>query len=162
MLSEVRYVAELRNNLIFLTTLQANGYLFQLDRDKDIMRISKGVITVMTTMRTVGNIYKLLWDIIMDNLAFVKTDKNATKLWHMNFGYLSERWMMELHKRNLLKGVRSCTIGLCKYIVLGKQCSVHLKIGKYKTKGLLYYVHYDVWGPTKEPSWRLQVLCDIH
>ena len=59
--------------------------------------------------------------------------------------------MEELHKRNLPAGVKNCTIGLCKYYIIGKQCKVSFRTGKHTTKGILDYMHYDVWGPTNEP-----------
>lgn len=62
-------------------------------------------------------------------MVSVETDNDATKLWHMCLGHLNEHGMMEMHKRILLKGVRSCTFGLCKDCVLGKQCRVYFKTG---------------------------------
>ncbi|XP_050898029.1 uncharacterized mitochondrial protein AtMg00300-like [Lathyrus oleraceus] len=109
------------------------------------MRVIKGAMTVMTTRRTAGIIYKLLGGTVIGDVAFVKTDNDATKWWHMRLGHLSELRMMELYKRNLLKDVRSCTIGLCKYWILRKQCRVHFKIRKHKTNGILEYVYSDVW-----------------
>jgi len=40
---------------------------------------------------------------------------------HMQLGHLGERSMFELHKRILLKGVKSCKLGFCKYCVYEKQ-----------------------------------------
>lgn len=64
--------------------------------------------------------YRLLGGTVTGDVASVVIDNDAVKLWHMRLGHLSEHGMMELHKRNLLKGVCSCTIGLCKYCVIGK------------------------------------------
>jgi transposase InsO family protein len=151
-LTDVRYIPELRKNLISLGTLQANGYSYRSDGDRDILKVSKGALTVMRAKRTAGNIYKLLGNTVVGDVASVESDNDATKLWHLRLGHLSERGMMELHKRSLLKGVRSCKMDLCKYCVLGKQCRVRFKPGKHKTEGILDYVHSDVWGPTKEAS----------
>ncbi|CAI8585364.1 unnamed protein product [Vicia faba] len=59
-LSEVCYVPELRKNFISLDTLQVNVYSFRSDGDKDIMKVIKGEMTMMTTRKTADNIYKLL------------------------------------------------------------------------------------------------------
>lgn len=120
-LGEVRYVLELRNNLIPLGTLQANGYLFRSDGDRDIMRVSKGSMRLMMEMRNVDNIYMLLKSTIMGDVASVETDHDATKMWHMRLGHPSECTMIELHKRNLLNVICNCTIGLCNYCVFWKQ-----------------------------------------
>jgi hypothetical protein len=93
-----------------------------------------------------------LGNTIIGDVALVESHNDATKLWHLRLGHLSERGMMELHKRSLLKGVRSCKMDLCKYCVLGKHGCVRFKPGKHKTEGILDYVHFDVWGPTKEAS----------
>lgn len=77
----------------------------------------------------------------MGDVASVETDNDTTKFQHMHLGHLIERGMMELHKRNFMKGVCSCTIGLCKYCVLGKLRRVYFKINKHKTNGILYYVN---------------------
>src|ERR1044072_7065645 len=81
-LGEVRYVPELRKNVISLGTLQANGYSFKSDGDRDIMKVSKGARTVMKARRTQGNIYKLLGSTVVE----------------------------ELHKRDLLRGVQKQTV----------------------------------------------------
>ena len=59
-LSQVRYVPEVKKNLISLGTLQANGCSFKSNGNSDILRVSKGAMTVMRAKRTAGNIYKLL------------------------------------------------------------------------------------------------------
>jgi len=56
--------------------------------------------------------------------------------------------MMEIHARNLLKGVRICKMDLCKYCILEKLCRVWFKIEKHKIEENLGYVHFDVWGFT--------------
>lgn len=116
------------------------------------MGVSKGAKTMMMESTTTRNIYKLLWCTFMGDVASVETDNDATKLWHMRLDHLNEYGMIEIHMRNFLKGVCICIIGFCKYCVLGKQCIVRIKTRKHKTNGILDYVHFDIWGPTKEPS----------
>jgi hypothetical protein len=65
---------------------------------------------------------------------------------------MSELGMLELHKRNLLKGVKMCKLDLCKFCVLGKQNWVQFKTATHKTEGILDYVHYDVWGLVRTAS----------
>ena len=60
--------------------------------------------------------------------------------------------MVKLHKRNLLKGIKTCKLDFCKYCVLGKQNMVQFKTAMHKTEGILDYVHIDVWGPTRVAS----------
>ena len=51
-----------------------------------------------------------------------------------------------LHKGNLLKGVKTCKLDFCKYCVYGKQHRVNFKTGSHTSKGVLNYIHLDVWG----------------
>ena len=55
--------------------------------------------------------------------------------------------MLELHKRNLLKGVNTCKLDFCKYYVYRKQHRVSFKISPYTSKGVLDYIHSNVLGP---------------
>ena len=64
----------------------------------------------------------------------------------MRLGHIGERGMLELHKRNLLKGVKTCKLDFYKYYVYGKQHRVSFKTGSHTSKGVLDYIHLDVWG----------------
>ena len=64
----------------------------------------------------------------------------------MRLGHIDECGMLELHKRNLLKGVKTCKLDFCKYCVYGKQHRVSFKTGSHTSKGVLDYTHSDVWG----------------
>ena len=114
--------------------------------------MSKGVMTVMKGQKLAGNIYKLLGTTIIGGVATAKSELDSTFLWHMRLGYISECGMMELYKRNLLKGIKTCKLDFCKYCVFGKQNKVQFKIATRKTKGVLDYVHTDVWGPVRVAS----------
>jgi hypothetical protein len=74
------------------------------------MKFSKGVMVVMTGQKISSNIYKLLGNTIVGGVAALAESKNDDIfLWH-----ISERGMRELHKRNLLAGIKSCKLDLCK------------------------------------------------
>lgn len=65
---------------------------------------------------TIYSLYKLLENTITDRVAAstsAEPDIDNMILWHMRFGHLGERGIFELHKRNLLKGVKSCKLGFC-------------------------------------------------
>ena len=65
----------------------------------------------------------------------------------MRLGHIGERGMLELHKRNLLKGVKTCKLDFYKYCVYGKQDKVSFKTGSHTSKGVLDYIHLDIWSP---------------
>ncbi|RVX19433.1 Retrovirus-related Pol polyprotein from transposon TNT 1-94 [Vitis vinifera] len=85
-------------------------------------------------------------------VATVESESNSTVLWHMRLGHMGERGMMELHKRNLLKGIKTCKLDFCKYCVFGKHNKVQFKTTIHKTEAVLNYVHTDVWGPVRVAS----------
>jgi len=139
-----------------LGTLHKNCFISKADEDRETIRIVKGALTVMKGKITTRNIYKLLGSTVVGGLHSVESHDDNTKLWHMRLGHLSERGMTELHKRNLLHGVKTCKLDFCKFCVLGKQTRVSFMNGKHRTEGILDYVHSDVWGPTKESSFMKQ------
>ena len=55
----------------------------------------------------------------------------------MRLGHMGECGMQELHKRNFLKGVKTCKMEFCKYCVLEKQNKVQFKIATHKTTKFL-------------------------
>ncbi|KAE8684024.1 hypothetical protein F3Y22_tig00111160pilonHSYRG00030 [Hibiscus syriacus] len=151
-LSGVRHIPDLKKNLISLGTLHKNGFIPKADEDRETIRIVKGALTVMKGKMTAGNIYRLLGSTVAGGVHSVESCDDTTKLWHMRLAHLSERGMAELHKRNLLHGVKSCKLDFCKYCVLGKQTKVRFKTAKHTTQGILDYVHSDVWGPSTTSS----------
>ncbi|KAL6322109.1 hypothetical protein AAG906_005046 [Vitis piasezkii] len=77
-LCDVRHVPDLRKNLISLGTLDCNGFSYK--STSRVMKVSKGAMRVM---------------------------KDSIVLWHMRLGHMGERGIMELHKRNLLKDIKT-------------------------------------------------------
>ncbi|KAK4411836.1 Retrovirus-related Pol polyprotein from transposon TNT 1-94 [Sesamum angolense] len=82
----------------------------QINEDRETIRIVKGALIVKKGKITAGNIYKLLGNTVVDGVHSVNSFDDNTKLWHMRLGHLSEHGMIELHKRNLLHGVKSCKL----------------------------------------------------
>ena len=105
------------------------------------MKVRKSFLIVMKGQKLVGNIYKLMITIIVGGAATVELELDITTLWHMRLGHMGEHGMMELHKRKLLKGIKTCKLDLYKYFVFGKQNKVQFKKSTHKTKGILDFVH---------------------
>ncbi|GMJ02017.1 hypothetical protein HRI_003870900 [Hibiscus trionum] len=143
-LCDVRHILDLKKNLISLGTLHKNGLIPKADEGKETIRIVKGALNVMKGKITAGNIYKLLGSTIVGGAHSAESYDDNTKLSHMHLGHLSERGMVELHKRNLVHGFISCKLDFCEFCVLGKQTKVSFTTGKHKTKGILDYVYSDV------------------
>ena len=79
-------------------------------------------------------------------------DSKITSLLHRHLGHASERALLTLVKRGLLKGAKTCKLEFCENCVMGKQRRLKFGTTIYNTKGIIDYVHLDVWGPTKSAS----------
>ena len=110
------------------------------------MKITKGALMVMKGQK-ISTLYKLIGNTVVRRVAIitpVESSIDDTKLWHMRLGHIGERGMLELQKRNLLKGVKTCKLDFCKYYVYGKQHRVSFKTGSHTSKGVLDYIHSNV------------------
>ena len=119
-LADVRHIPELRKNLISLGALDSNGCKYIAEGG--VLKVIKGVMVVMKG-QLAGNLYRLIGSTVIGG-ASVTTDAvfdtDDTYLWHMRLGHMGERGLMELHKRKMLKGVKTCKLNFCKYCVFGK------------------------------------------
>jgi hypothetical protein len=149
-LCDVRHVVEVENNLIALGTFDLNDYGYK--SEGGVMKIIKGAMIVMKGQKSSKNIYKLLESTVVGRITFVEPKSDYTILWHMRLGHMSERGMLEFHKRNLLKCVKTYKLDLYKLCVLGKQNQVQFKTTTHKTEGILNYVHSNVQGPVRKMS----------
>ena len=119
-LSNVRHVPNLRKNLISLGVLDDLEYSYS--SEGRIMKITKGSLMVMKGQK-VSMFYKLIENTVVRRVAVttsIESNTDDTKLWHMRLSHIGECGMLELHKRNLLNGVKTCKLDFYKYCVYGK------------------------------------------
>lgn len=106
-LTNVRHVPEHRKNLISVGVL---NYLAKCEA----VRLAK------VWGQNVGNLYRLVGNIVVDGAVvsmLVDSCTDDTQLWHIWLGHIGKRGMLELHKKNLLKGMKMCKLEFCKYSV---------------------------------------------
>ncbi|KAG8493847.1 hypothetical protein CXB51_011132 [Gossypium anomalum] len=152
-LSDIRYVPELKRNLISLSTLDSKGYRYTAE--SGVLKISKGSLVVMKGQRKTAKLYVLQGSTVTGDATVASSslsDDDITKLWHMRLGHMSENGMVELSKRGLLDGQGICKLNFCEHCVFGKQKRVRFTRGIHNTKETLEYIHSDLWGPSKVPS----------
>ncbi|KAG8485555.1 hypothetical protein CXB51_018931 [Gossypium anomalum] len=121
-LSDVRYVPELKRNLISLSTLDSKGYRYTAK--SGVLKISKGSLVVMKGQRKTAKLYVLQGSTITGDAAVASSslsDDDITKFWHMRLGHMSENGMVELSKRGLLDGQGICKLNFCEHCVLGSK-----------------------------------------
>ena len=99
-LSNVRYVPNLKRNLISLNTLESQGYRF-IGED-GVLKVCKGSLVIIKGHKKTTNMYFLECSTVTGNATIVKStqsDENIIKLWHMWLGHMSEQGMKELCKK---------------------------------------------------------------
>jgi hypothetical protein len=153
-LKEVRYVPDMKKNLISLGVLESKGY--KITMENGIMKVISGALVMMKATRK-NNLYHLQGTTIVGAAATIsdnskKVIPNNNKLWHMKLGHAGEKALQGLAKQGLLDGATTGKFGFCEHCILGKQTRVKFGTAIHNTKGTLDYVHTDVWGPTKVPS----------
>ena len=80
-------------------------------------------------------------------------DSNSIHLWHQRLGHMSERGLKILADLKLLPNLKSGKLDFCKHCLFGKQSKQKFKTCKHTSKGILDYIHSDVWGPAPTTSY---------
>ncbi|KAE8716394.1 hypothetical protein F3Y22_tig00110121pilonHSYRG00025 [Hibiscus syriacus] len=146
-LQQVKYIPELKRNLISLGMLESSGYYFKAGNG--CIRVTKGSLIAMKGVRSNG-LYSLIGRTMIGNSSnVVQSETDKTRLWHMRLEHVSERDLKELSKQNLLGDEKISTLEFCKQCVLGKETRVKFSTGTHTTKKPLDYVHIDLWGPAR-------------
>jgi len=152
-LRDVRYVPKLKKNLISLGALESKGLVVMM-RD-GALKATSGALVMLRGKRK-NNLYYYQGSTVVGAVTTITSsttkDAEATKLWHMRLGHAGEKSLQILAKQGLLKGTKACKLEFCEHCVLGKQRRVKFGTAIHNTKGILDYVHSDVWGPAKTPS----------
>ena len=104
-LTNVRHIPTMTRNPISLSTLDLKGYKYSAGGG--VMNVSIGSLVVMKGDLKSANLYLLRGTTILGSVATISkslSDSDATKLWHMRLGHMSELGLVELSKRGLLDG----------------------------------------------------------
>ena len=147
-LKDVRYIPNLKKNLISLGQLDIYGLTHKVERG--IMNVMKGSIVVMKTERKNG-LFKLLGDtcihgngdesIVMAIKSDTTSNKDKTKLWHSRLGHMGEKGLHILSKLGLFGDDQISKIDQCESYIMGKQHRLSFKLGSHNSKDILEYIH---------------------
>ena len=117
------------------------------------MKVYNGILLVMKE-KNVGNIFQLEGRTELDHASTVsENDNDSIRLWHQQLGHMRERGLKFLTYRMLLPSLKSSKLDFCKHCLFGKQSQQKFKTGKHTSKGILDYIHSDVWGPSSTTSY---------
>ena len=120
-LKEVRFIPEMKTNLISLGALEASGYTITL-KDGGL-KVSLENLVVMKGIRR-KNLYFLQGSAVTGRAMTTTSDEDTTRLWHMRLGHPGIRSLQGLVSQGLLKGVKSLKMDFCEHCTLGKQTRV--------------------------------------
>ncbi|KAK0591233.1 hypothetical protein LWI29_037324 [Acer saccharum] len=138
----VRYVPNLKRNLISLGTLDEEGYAYKAERG--VLKASKGSLVILKYDKKNG-LYVLRGGAVTNEVACIASkisDKGI--LWHMRLGHMSERCVLELSKRDLLNRDQVSKLDFCENCILGKQHRISFSAAQHTSKQILEYVHSDL------------------
>jgi hypothetical protein len=85
-------------------------------------------------------------------VAAISDELGKTNLWHMCLRHMIEHGMAELHKRDLLDGCNLSKFEFYEHSIFCKHKRVKFNASVHTTKGILDYVHADVWGSSRKTS----------
>ncbi|KAI5661862.1 hypothetical protein M9H77_21185 [Catharanthus roseus] len=140
-LIKVRYVSDLRRNLISLSYLDSLGLSFK--SKNGILRICKGNLVMLKGFKR-ESLYILIGKTVCKSTALIsKTVPEKT----------IEKGLYYLQKQNLLCGEKIDSLDFCDHCVLGKQHKISFSTSTHKSSTILDYVNCDLWGPEKVPTY---------
>ena len=144
-LMEVRYIPDLKKNLISLGSLDSNRCKIVLEGG--MLKVTSDALVLMKDKRE-GNLYFLQGSMVIGSASVsseasgANISSNSTKLWHMRLGHAEEKAIVVFYKQGLLKSANSCKIEFCKHRVLEKQTQVKFITIIHCTKGVAWlYTH---------------------
>ena len=113
-LTDVRYVPDLKKNLISLGALDSKD--FKITMKGGVLKVVYGALILMKGVQR-GNLYFLQGSTVVGGVATVSDSSNATvidttRLWHMHLGHAGERALQGLVKQGLLQGAKDLQVGI--------------------------------------------------
>jgi hypothetical protein len=143
-LTDVRHVLELRKNLISLGVLDIGGYKCIVQGG--VMKVYKGILLVMKD-KMIDNIYLLEGRTKSDHATTVSQNaSDSTRLWHQHLGHMREKGLKVPTDRKLIPSLKSLNLDFYKHCIYEKQSRQKFKTRRHANKGILDYIHSDVWG----------------
>nr|KYP64657.1 Retrovirus-related Pol polyprotein from transposon TNT 1-94 [Cajanus cajan] len=132
-LKDVRYVPDLKRNLISISMFDSLGYATKTQHG--VLKILNGSLVIAKGNKDKNNgLFVLDGSTVMAHASIARNDIDKTKLWHLRLGHVSERGLIEL---------------FCEHCVLGKSHKVKFGTGIHVSSRPFEYVHADLWGPSR-------------
>lgn len=148
-LKDVRYMPDMSRNLISYGMLEKSGCNYQGGNFK--VTFYKDRQKVITGKYENG-LYYLQGTVSRGEVNISASVDNNTKVWHSRLGHMSSKNMELLVKEGFLPKTEVGKLEFCEGCVLGKSHKQSFPTAKHTTKGILEYVHSDLWGSPSTPE----------
>ncbi|KAL2517835.1 CCHC-type domain-containing protein [Abeliophyllum distichum] len=114
----VRFVPNLKRNLVSLGVLEDDGCMFKFDFGT--LKILKGSLVVMKGPKRNGLYYLHSEALHAKDSGFVSINTNRSDLWHRRMGHIGNNGLKYLSDHNLLGKDTVAPLSFCESCVLGK------------------------------------------
>ena len=139
-LKEVRYVPQLKRNLISVGALEALGLVISV-RD-GVLRMIKGSMVVLKGVRR-DNLYYLKGSTVTGQVETSSSlDDGCTEVWQVKVGQGDERSLQAPAKKGSLEGAATCKLE-SEHSVLDKK-KVTFSTSTHRSEGFLDCIHVSV------------------
>jgi len=142
-LNSVKYVPELRRNLISTGTLDKLGVSHEGGKGR--VRYFKNDVTALCGSLKNG-LYVLEGDTVIEESCVAEKETGNTTLWHSRLGHLSLNNMKILSGKGLLDKKDVKELSFYEHYIMGKSKKLSFNVGRYDTEDVLGYIHEDLWG----------------
>ena len=143
----MRYVPELRRNLISLSALDDLKYKSNIENG--VMKNLNGSLVIAKGYKKNGLFFLDGYVVFGQASVASKTEYDKAVLWHKRLGHVSEKGLIELEKQKLLTGDKLNKLEFCDQCVLGKSHRIRFSSGMHVSSRPFEYIHSDLWGPSK-------------
>jgi len=96
LLTGVRYIPELKRNLIPISMFDASGYIAQIEHG--MMKIFNNSVMIAKGIKMNGLYILDGSTVIAQTTVASQNEHDKTSLWHMRLGHVSEKGLLELEK----------------------------------------------------------------
>ena len=147
-LKDVRYMSDMSRNLISYGMLEKSGCNYR-DGDFTITFYKDGQKVI--TSKYENGLYYLQGSVSQGEVNVSESTDMKTKVWLSRLGHMSSKNMELLVKEGFIPKTEVGKLDFCEGCVLGKSHKQSFPTAKHTTKGILEYVHSDLWGSPSTP-----------
>jgi hypothetical protein len=150
--TSVYYIPELKNNLLSIGQLQQKNITVVFKNDCcRVYHQDRGLL--MSSQMATNKLYPIIAEA---KLACLQTQcEDLTTLWHCRYGHLNFKGLMQLHHKNMVRGLPKLEESrqVCADCLVGKQHRDSIpKSSNWKASKRLELIHSDICGPINPAS----------